>query len=103
MHLSLFAVSDVDGIDLNWEMGGQGLISSERCIRMEENNFRWFVRNSVEPLTEGVKAAETIEYNVNENENEKEFKQAWMRQKVRILEKQKDVWIVCTRNGRNKR
>ena len=33
----------------------------------------WYVRNSVEPLIEGVKAAEKIEY--NDTVNKKEFKQ----------------------------
>ena len=47
-------------------MGGKGLI-------MEENKLGWYVRNSVEPLTESVKAAETIEY--NDIVNKKEFKQ----------------------------
>ena len=46
-------------------MGGRGLISCDRCIRMEESN-------SVEPLIEGVKAAEKIEY--NDTMNKKEFK-----------------------------
>ena len=50
---------------------------------MEENKLGWYVRNSVEPLTEGVKAAETIECNVTVNK--KEFKQIWMREK-------KDLW-----------
>ena len=31
-------------------------------MRMEEKGFGWGVRNSVEPLVEGVKAAETIEF-----------------------------------------
>ena len=29
---------------------------------MEEDSLGWYVRNSVEPMMEGVKAAETIEY-----------------------------------------
>ena len=44
---------------------------------MEENKLELYVRNSVEPLIEGVKAAETIEY--NETVNKKEFKQNWIR------------------------
>ena len=31
-------------------------------MRMEEKGFGWCVRNSVEPLVEGVKAAETTEF-----------------------------------------
>ena len=51
-------------------MGGRGLVSCEGCIRMEKNNFGWYVRNAVEPLIEGVKAAETIEYNDRVNNND---------------------------------
>ena len=42
----------------------------------------WYVRNSVEPLIEGVKAAETIR--CNDTENKKEFKQRWMREKKEL-------------------
>ena len=49
---------------------------------MEENNLGWYVRNSVEPLIEGVKEAETIEY--NSTVNKKEFKQSWMREKKKL-------------------
>ena len=47
---------------LNSEMGLRGLISCEGCMKMEEKGFGWCVRNSVEPLVEGVKAAETTEF-----------------------------------------
>ena len=47
------------------------MISCEGCTKMEENNLEWYVRNSVEPLTEGMNATETIEYNNTVN---KEFK-----------------------------
>ena len=51
------------------------MISCEGCIKIKENNLGWYVSNSVEPLIEGVKAAETIEY--NDTMNKKEFKQSW--------------------------
>ena len=54
---------------------------------MEENNLGWYVRNSVEPLIEGVKEAETIEY--NNTVNKKEFKQSWMREKKELWKKKK--------------
>ena len=75
MHGELHLKSDIDRVYLSKEMGGRGL-------RMEENNLRWYVRNSVEPLIEGVKAAETIE--CNDTVNKKEFKQSWMREKKEI-------------------
>ena len=41
---------------------------------MEENNLGWYVRNSVEILIQGMKAAETIKYNATVDK--KEFKQS---------------------------
>ena len=72
-HGALYPKSDVNRIYLNMEMRGRRLITCEGCIRMEENSFAWYVRNSVEPLIEVVKAAETKEY--NDAVNKKEFKQ----------------------------
>ena len=40
---------------------------------MEENNVGWYVRNSFEPLIEGVKAAETIECNDTVNKKYSEM------------------------------
>ena len=73
IHEPIYAKSDIDRVYISKQMGGRGLISCERCIRMEENNFGWYARNSVDPLIEGVKAAETIE--CNGTVNKKEFKQ----------------------------
>ena len=53
IHRVLHPKIDVDRVNLSRERGGRGLI-------MEENNLGWYVRNSVEPLIGGVKAAETI-------------------------------------------
>ena len=82
MHGALHPRNDVDRVYLSREMRGTGLISCEGCLRMEENNLRWYVRNSVEPLIESVKAAETIEY--NDVVNKQEFKQSWMREKKEL-------------------
>ena len=83
MHGALHPKSDIDRVYLCREMGGRGLISCEGCIRMEENNLGWYVRNSVEPLIESVKAAEKIE--CNDTVNKKEFKQRW-------LSENKELW-----------
>ena len=58
---ALHPKSDIDWLYLSREMAGRRLISCEGLIRMEEKSLGWYVRNSVEPLTEGVKAAETKE------------------------------------------
>ena len=58
------------------------IIITITIIRMEENNLGWYARNSVEPLIQGVKAAETTEYiNIV---TKKEFKQSWMREKKEL-------------------
>ena len=51
-------------------------------------------------MIEGVKAAETIEY--NNVVNKKEFREL-DDGKEGTMEKQKNVWIVCKRNARNNR
>ena len=56
---------------------------------MEENNLGWYVRNSVEAVTEGVRAAEKIEY--NDTMNKKEFKQNWMREKKELWKNKRMV------------
>ena len=49
---------------------------------MEENNLGWYAMNSVAPLSEAVKVAETIEY--TDTMNKKEFKKRWMREKKEL-------------------
>ena len=58
-------------------MGRRRLLSCRGCIRMVENKLGWYVENLDETLIQGVKAAETIEY--NDIVNGGEFKQSWMR------------------------
>ena len=82
VHGELHPKSDVNRVYLSREMEGRRLISCQGCIRMEENNLGWYVRNSVEQLIEGVKAAETVVY--NDTVNKKEFKQSltWEKKKL---------------------
>ena len=47
-----------------------------------EEILGWYVRNSIEPLIESVKPAETIEY--NDAANKKELKQRWMNEKKEL-------------------
>ena len=58
VHGALHPKNDIKRVYLSRETGGRRLTSCEVCIRMEENNLEWYVRNSVEPLIERVKAAE---------------------------------------------
>ena len=49
---------------------------------MEENNLGCFLRNSIEPLIEGVKAAEAMEF--NDTVNKRVSKQSWVRKKKEL-------------------
>ena len=82
MHGVLHSKSEIYRVYLGRETEVRGLISCEGCIKMEENNLGWYVRNSVNPLIEGMKAAKTIE--CNNLVNKKEFKQRWMRKKKKL-------------------
>ena len=46
MNKELQARSDVSRIYVPRKKGGRGLISGESCVRREENNLSWYVRNS---------------------------------------------------------
>ena len=89
MQRALHPKTDFDRVYLSREMGGKGLISCERCIRMKENKLGWHVHvwNLVELYIEGVKAAETIAY--NNAVNEKKFKQCCMRGKKELWKKKR--------------
>ena len=73
IHRALHSKSDFNRVYLCREMKRNRLISCEGCIRMEENKLGWYVRKSVEPLIEGVRAAETIAF--NDAMNKKKYKQ----------------------------
>ena len=88
MYGALHPKNDIAKVYFSRKKGGSGLISCEGCIRMEENNLGWYVKNPVVPLIEGVEAAETIEY--KDIVNRKEFKQSWMSEKKELWKKKKE-------------
>ena len=61
MHGAFHPKSDTDRLYLTREKGGRGLISCEGCVRSEENNLGWYVRNSVESLIRGVRLARVMD------------------------------------------
>ena len=85
MNKELHLRRDVAKIYLPREKGGRGLI---RCMRREENNLSWYVKNSEEALLRKVgdsnvvnisEAVDPKEYKVNEvKERENEWKQKRM-------------------------
>ena len=42
--------SDIDRLYVPRKRGGRGLISCEYCVRAEENNVAWYIKNATEPL-----------------------------------------------------
>ena len=50
MNKELHPRSDVARIYVPSRKGGRGLISCEGCVRRDENNLSWYVRNSEEVL-----------------------------------------------------
>ena len=93
IHRALHSKSDFNRVYLCREMKRNRLISCEGCIRMEENKLGWYVRKSVEPLIEGVRAAETIAF--NDTMNKKKIQTEQDDGEERIMKKQKNVWNVC--------
>ena len=85
MNKELQARSDVFRIYVPRKKGGRGLISGESCVKREENNLSWYVRNSEEALLRKVgdsnvvnisEAVDPKEYKVDEvKETENEWKQ----------------------------
>ena len=61
MYGVLHPKSDVDRIYISRKEGGRGLIGCEMCIRAEENNLGWYIRNSVESLLKQVRKCKVIE------------------------------------------
>ena len=86
-HGVLHPKSDIDRVYLSREMGGRGS-RCEGSIRMEENNWGCYVRNSVEPLIEGMKAAETIEC----NDTVRGDSNRWIREKKEIWKEKKRMY-----------
>ena len=93
IHRALHSKSDFNRVYLCREMKRNRLISCEGCIRMEENKLGWYVRKSVEPLIEGIRAAETIAF--NDTMNKKKIQTEQDDGEERIMKKQKNVWNVC--------
>ena len=79
MHGAFHPKSDVDRLYVTREKGGRGLISCEGCVRSEENNLGWYVRNSVESLIRGVRFAKVVD--TDDVVSKDEFKRGWINEK----------------------
>ena len=72
MNKELHPRSDVARIYVPRKKGGRGLISCESCMRREENNLNWYVRNSEEVLFKEVGDSNVV--NISEAVDPKEYK-----------------------------
>jgi len=57
-----------------------GLISCEGCVRSEENSLKWYVKNSLDVLLQGVRATSVIRS--EETVSKDEFKTSWNNEKL---------------------
>ena len=72
LHKAFHPKSDTDRLYHKRSDGGRGLISCKETIRSEENNLGWYLKNSLEPLMQGVKHVGILEFNTTVSK--KEFK-----------------------------
>ena len=61
LYDALHPKSDVDRVYVARQKGGRGLISSEMCVKGEENKLAWYVRNSNERLMAGVRKIKILD------------------------------------------
>ena len=61
LYGALHPKGDVDRVYVARQKGGRGLISCKMCVKAEENNLAWYVRNSNERLMAGVKKIKILD------------------------------------------
>ena len=72
--------SDVDRLYLSMVTGGRRLLSCGGCVRIEENDLGWYVKNSLEVLLQGVRA--TIVIRCEETVSKDESQKSWNSEKL---------------------
>ena len=70
--------SDVDRLYLPRNKGGRGLISCEGCVKAEENNLGWYIKNSTEPFLTMVNENQTLKTETCIDKNT--YKSSYIRQ-----------------------
>ena len=97
MHEVLHPKSDVDRVYLPKEKGGRGLISCEMCVKTDENNRAWYVRNLKERLMEVVRKTKILN---SEGAKEKNgFKQDRQNAALNRWTEKKNAWSIYTGNA----
>ena len=70
LYGALHPKSDVDRVYLARQKGGRGLISCQMCVKAEDNNLAWYVRNSNERLMAGVRKIKILDSEEAKENNE---------------------------------
>ena len=73
LHGALSRKGDVDRLYLPCQKGGRGLISCKMCVKVEENNLTWYIRNSNDRLMQGVRKTKILNGEGTQEKND--FKQ----------------------------
>ena len=91
LYGALHPKSDVDRLYLSRQKGGRGLISCEMCVKAEENNLAWYLKNSNERLLTGVRGIGIL--NSDAAKKKREYKQE--RQNATLNRwKEKNAWSI---------
>ena len=91
MNKKLHPRSDTARTYLSRKRGGRGLISCEACVRGEENNLGWYLRNCNEVMLR--KAGEKGTVKVEEAKDTSEYKKT-ENQKMKNMERKTNAWAI---------
>ena len=98
LYGALHPKSDVDRVYVARRKGLRGLISCEMCVKAEENNLAWYVRNSNERLMAGVRKIKILDSEGAKEKNE--FKNDRQNASLNRWE-EKNVWSISAGNARD--
>ena len=72
MNKELHLRGDVAWLYVSRVNNGRGILRYENFVKSEENGFRWYAKNNIEPLLVAVRRSRTITH--EEADDPKEFK-----------------------------
>ena len=98
LYGALHPKSGVGRVCVARQKGGRGLISCEMCVKAEENNLAWHVRNSNERLMVGVRKIKILDSEGAKEKNE--FKREGHNASLNRW-KEKNVWSIPAGNARD--
>ena len=84
---------------LHLKRGGRGLVSCEMCVKAEENNLAWYVRNPNEILMAGVRKINILDSEGAKGKNE--FTRDGQNASLNRWTQKKNVWSISAGNARD--